>query len=172
MCCPTGSAALSLDFHCLKAPSVCFCEHMRTYATPPAMQSAVSVFRCKFYSKSTGCAAKVLRAGTDGGRFISLLYVSMPSEIGIDLVYQPLLPVIFKCVCVCAFVCTCTLCIVSTVELGRCSVACGLVSIGGLWGISATVNSASIDWCDLNPVAQSGTSIYVFLCLLVRGHSI
>lgn len=145
-----------------------FCEHMRTYATPPAMQSAVSVSPCKFYSKSTGVAAKAFHAVTDGCGFILVLYVSMPSEIGIDLIYQPLLPIIFKCVCV---VCT-TLCIASTVEFGRCSVACGLVSIGGLWGMSATVDSASIDWCDLNPVAQSSTSIYVFPCLLVRGHSI
>lgn len=65
-----------------------------------------------------------------------------------------------------------TLCTVSTVEFSRCSIACGLVSIGCLWGISATVDSACIDWCGLNPAAQSSRSINVFLCLLVRGYSI
>lgn len=51
MCCPTGSAALSLDFHCLKALSLCV---LWAHAHICGPTSHVSVFRCKFYSKSTG----------------------------------------------------------------------------------------------------------------------
>ena len=61
----------------------------------------------------------------------------------------PLLPVVLKCVCICAPVCC-----VSAVEFGQCSVACALVSIACLWAISATVDSASIDWCGLNTAAH------------------
>lgn len=56
---------------------------------------------------------------------------------------------------------------------GQCSLACGLVSIGCLWGIAAAVDSASIDRCGRNLLARRGSgSIFVFLCLLVRGHLI
>lgn len=38
---------------------------------------------------------------------------------------------------------------------------CGLVALGCLWGIPATVNSATIDWFGLSPVAQGRVGLFM-----------
>lgn len=65
--------------------------------------------------------------------------------------------------CGSAFVPVCVLCVhalrhVCALAFSGCNV-CGRVSISSLWGILPAASSVSINWWDLNPVAQ-GFSVY------------
>lgn len=161
----------SASRHCV---CVCvFCVHMRTYTAPPAMQSSVRILQCKFYSESTGFITRDFHAVTDGClpaaslfQFTSISIFVRPIGDCMDVAHQPLLHIIFKqfkyaFVPLCLRVCYASY--IFTVEFSQCSLACGLVSIGCLWGISAKVDSASIDWCGLNPAAQS--RVFMFFCV-------
>lgn len=150
MCCPTGSSALSLDFQCLKAWSVCVLRAHAHICHPTSHVEQLFCFPMQilfqanwFYHKGFLCSRRWVSACC---KFILArhhLYFCMLQGIGTSVEYKPLLPVIFKFVCI--FISVYTVCIVTTEECSRCSVACGLVSIGCLWGILPAVDSASID---------------------------
>lgn len=70
--CPSGSAAMALDFYCLRVLCVCIFFFLHTCAQMSAQQLCKApVFQCKFYSKSPGFITGDFHAVTDGRcRFI------------------------------------------------------------------------------------------------------